>query len=114
MKVTSIIIQKRNGSKVDYAEEWSQGSGKVLLFMLCLLSILLSFSPQHLCSNLVMIFQCVKILGQPLKERIGSITSKNPIWKKMSQRNSINAIIYSRIGEGDKEQRRIVNRKLKV
>ena len=32
----------------------------------------------------------------------------------MSQRNSINAIIYSRIGEGDKEQRRIVNRKHKV
>ena len=58
MKVTSIIIQKRNGSKVDYAEKWSQGSGKVLLFMLYLLSILLSFLPlpPHLCSNLVMIF----------------------------------------------------------
>ena len=50
MKVTSIIIQKRNGSKVDYAEEWSQGSGKVLLFMLCLLSILLSFPPPHICA----------------------------------------------------------------
>ena len=31
----------------------------------------------------------------------------------MNQRNSINAIICSRIGEGDKEQGSIVNRNIK-
>ena len=33
--------------------------------------------------------------------------------KKVNQRNSINAIICSRIGEGDKEQGSIVNRNIK-
>ena len=55
MKETSIIIQKRNGSKVDYAKEWSQGSGKSCFSCYASFQYCLAFFPPILLHIIALI-----------------------------------------------------------